>query len=99
MIETRYFGDIFVTNSRIIFVDRKLQTEFSLPFNIIDHIFYKKRCFAPNFIKILSSENDDHILWNLEFEGDGASQFKHQLKKSSIAEKVSNESFLSGGFS
>ena len=48
--------------------------------------------FDKNYIEISIFNDEDKFLWRLTFEEDGASQFKNQLKKSPVSEKVSTES-------
>uniref|UniRef100_A0A914E963 GRAM domain-containing protein n=1 Tax=Acrobeloides nanus TaxID=290746 RepID=A0A914E963_9BILA len=93
-IESRYFGDIYITNLKILFIDRNLRTEFSMPLNSINQIVYKRRYFSTNSIEIIASGSKDKIAWKLIFDEDGASKFKNELKKLPIHDKVSVQSPL-----
>lgn len=70
-------------------MDRNFRTEFSTPFDSVEHIVLRKPIFGTNCIEVLVSEGEDKIIWKLTFDENGAIAFNGSLKSSPIADKKS----------
>lgn len=72
-------------------MDKNFRTEFSMPFDSIEHILLRKPIFGSNCIEVVQLEGEDKVVWKLTFDENGAISFNAHLKASPIAEKKASK--------